>query len=166
MFDLGFDGAIISADWKDRYGPSSSRARHHDGDGRRAIQHSQESLRVAGKAPHGINQKTVAKWKKPDLGRRPADRARRTPHSSVLSLEQANIPDQVRDRLSPTHAAAARRLPLCLTSHDSASEPVGPASLLATSQHLSVARRRRGEACQEEVQGLGSKPNQTIDEVR
>ncbi|MDR3412262.1 MAG: IS481 family transposase, partial [Formivibrio sp.] len=29
---------------------------------RRAIQHSQESLRVLAKR-HGINQKTVAKWK-------------------------------------------------------------------------------------------------------
>jgi hypothetical protein len=30
---------------------------------RRAIQHSQESLRVLA-ARHGINQKTVAKWRK------------------------------------------------------------------------------------------------------
>jgi hypothetical protein len=30
---------------------------------RRAIQHSQESLRVLAKR-HGINQKTVAKWKR------------------------------------------------------------------------------------------------------
>ena len=41
---------------------------------RRAIQHSQESLRALAKR-YGINQKTVAKWKKRTLGRRSADRA-------------------------------------------------------------------------------------------
>ena len=41
------------------YGPGSPRERHDDG----AIQHSQESLRALAKR-HGINQKTVAKWKK------------------------------------------------------------------------------------------------------
>ena len=40
---------------------------------RRAIQHSQESLRALAKR-YGINPKTVAKWKKRDLGRRSADR--------------------------------------------------------------------------------------------
>ena len=54
-----------------RYGPGSARERH---DGlhrrrpgteavRRAIQHRQESLRALAKR-YGINQKTVAKWKK------------------------------------------------------------------------------------------------------
>lgn len=56
---------------------------------RRAIQHSQESLRALAKR-YGINQKTVAKWKKRtsagDLPTGPKD-----PHSSVLSLEQEAI---------------------------------------------------------------------------
>src|SRR3712207_2996421 len=56
---------------------------------RRAIQHSQESLRVLAKR-HGINPKTVAKWKK-----RPSVQDRRTgpkdPRSTVLSAEEEAI---------------------------------------------------------------------------
>ena len=52
---------------------------------RRAIQHSQESLRALS-ARYGINQKTVAKWKKrvvvTDLPTGP-----RQPRSTVLSAE-------------------------------------------------------------------------------
>src|SRR3954468_1736958 len=56
---------------------------------RRAIQHSQESLRaLAGR--YGINQKTVAKWKKrasaADLPTGPKD-----PKSTVLSIEDEAI---------------------------------------------------------------------------
>lgn len=55
----------------------------------RAIQNSQESLRALAKR-YGINQKTVAKWKKrtsvADLPTGPKD-----PHSSVLSLEEEAI---------------------------------------------------------------------------
>src|SRR5919202_942189 len=56
---------------------------------RRAIQQSQESLRVLAR-PHGINPKTVAKWKK-----RPSVQGERTgpkePRSTVLSLEEEAI---------------------------------------------------------------------------
>ena len=56
---------------------------------RRAIQHSQESLRVLAKR-HGINQKTVAKWKKrtsvADLPTGPTTR-----RSTVLSVEEEAI---------------------------------------------------------------------------
>jgi len=56
---------------------------------RRAIQHSQESLRALAKR-YGINQKTVAKWKRrtstTDLPTGPKE-----PHSSVLSLEEEAI---------------------------------------------------------------------------
>ena len=57
---------------------------------RRAIQHSQESLRVLAKR-HGVNPKTVAKWKK-----RPSVQDERTgpkePRSTVLSLaEEASV---------------------------------------------------------------------------
>jgi transposase InsO family protein len=56
---------------------------------RRAIQHSQESLRtLAGR--YGINPKTVAKWKKrtsaADLPTGPKD-----PHSTVLSIEEEAV---------------------------------------------------------------------------
>ncbi|MCB8884144.1 IS481 family transposase, partial [Acidisoma cellulosilytica] len=56
---------------------------------RRAIQHSQESLRVLAKR-YGINQKTVAKWRKrdsvTDLPTGPKD-----PKSTVLSVEEEAI---------------------------------------------------------------------------
>src|SRR5437762_8365923 len=56
---------------------------------RRAIQHSQESLRTLAKR-YGINQKTVAKWKKRssvvDLPTGPKE-----PKSTVLSIEDEAI---------------------------------------------------------------------------
>lgn len=56
---------------------------------RRAIQHSQESLRALAQR-HGVNQKTVAKWKKrtavDDLRTGPKD-----PRSTVLSIEEEAI---------------------------------------------------------------------------
>jgi len=56
---------------------------------RRAIQHSQASLRVLARR-HGINPKTVAKWRKrcsvADLPAGP-----KAPHSTVLSVEQEAI---------------------------------------------------------------------------
>ncbi|GAA4161958.1 hypothetical protein GCM10023069_08610 [Shinella granuli] len=56
---------------------------------RRAIQHSQESLRALAKR-YGINQKTVAKWKKrtsvADLPTGP-----REPKSTVLSIEDEAV---------------------------------------------------------------------------
>ncbi|MFM9973499.1 MAG: IS481 family transposase, partial [Beijerinckiaceae bacterium] len=56
---------------------------------RRAIQHSQESLRQLSKR-YGINQKTVAKWKKrtsvTDVPIGPKD-----PKSTVLSVEEEAV---------------------------------------------------------------------------
>lgn len=56
---------------------------------RRAIQHGQESLRVLAKR-YGINQKTVAKWKKrttvKDLPTGPKEA-----HSTTLSVEEEAI---------------------------------------------------------------------------
>ncbi len=56
---------------------------------RRAIQHSQESLRSLAKR-YGINQKTVAKWKKRTSA---ADQRTgpKAPHSTVLSTEEEAI---------------------------------------------------------------------------
>lgn len=65
---------------------------------RRAVQNNQESLRTLGKR-HGINPKTVAKWKKrtsvADLPTGP-----RQPCSTVLSVEDEAC-------LSQAHPAAA-----------------------------------------------------------
>jgi transposase-like protein len=56
---------------------------------RRAIQHSQESLRALANR-YGINQKTVAKWKKrsstADLPTGPKE-----PKSTVLSIEEEAV---------------------------------------------------------------------------
>ena len=56
---------------------------------RRAIQHSQESLRVLARR-HGVNQKTVAKWRKrcsvANLRTGP-----KNPCSTVLSVEQEAV---------------------------------------------------------------------------
>ena len=56
---------------------------------RRAIQHSQESLRTLARR-HGINPKTVAKWRKrcsvADLPTGP-----KNPHSTVLTVEQEAV---------------------------------------------------------------------------
>jgi hypothetical protein len=57
---------------------------------RRAIQHSQDSLRALAQR-HGINPKTVAKCKK--AGHTTADRPTgpRAPHSTVLSVQEEAI---------------------------------------------------------------------------
>ena len=100
---------------------------------RQAIQNSQESLRVLAQR-YGINQKTVAKWKRRtsvrDLSTGPKD-----PKSSVLSLEEEAI------------IVAFRRhtlLPLddCLYSlqaDDPASVTLIAAPLSETSWHLPPA---------------------------
>ena len=56
---------------------------------RRAIQHSQESLRALAKR-YGINQKTVAKWKKRTSVADPPT-GPKEPKSSVLSAEEEAI---------------------------------------------------------------------------
>ena len=71
------------------FGPGSSRRAATTEAVRRAIQHSQESLRVLAKR-YGINPKTVAKWKRrtsvADIPTGPKDA-----RSTVLSIEQEAI---------------------------------------------------------------------------
>ena len=78
---------------------------------RRAIQHSQESLRALARR-YGINQKTVAKWKKrilvADLPTGPKE-----PKSTVLSSRR-----RLSSSLSTAYAVAAGRLPLCAAAND------------------------------------------------
>ena len=86
----GFDGAFFSLDWKDALWARFSTAAPRTTEAiRRAIQHSQESLRALAKR-YGINQKTVAKWKKrtsvADLPTGPKE-----PRSTVLSIEEEAI---------------------------------------------------------------------------
>ena len=90
---------------------------------RRAIQHSQESLRGLAKR-YGVNPKTVAKWRArtsvSDLPTGP-----REPKSTVLSAEE----EAVVVAFPKAYAAAARRLPLCPAAHDRASDALVAASL-------------------------------------
>jgi len=71
---------------------------------RRAIQHSQESLRALARR-YGINQKTVRKWKGrtsvADLPTGPKE-----PRSTVLSVEEAVVVAFRRYTLLPLDAAA------------------------------------------------------------
>jgi transposase InsO family protein len=80
----------VSLEWRDalwaRFSIASARTTAAI---RRAIQHSQESLRALA-SRYGINQKTVAKWKKRSS---PADQRTgpKAPHSTVLSPEEEAI---------------------------------------------------------------------------
>ena len=56
---------------------------------RRAIQHSQESLRALAKR-YGINQKTVAKWKK-RTSVRDVPTGPKNPTSTVLTIEEEAV---------------------------------------------------------------------------
>ena len=71
------------------YGPDTARGARTTAAIRRAIQHSQESLRVLADR-HGVNPKTIAKWRKrcsvADRRTGPTD-----PKSTVLSVEQEAI---------------------------------------------------------------------------
>lgn len=86
----GFDGAIFSTDWKEALWVSFFHGSARTTEAvRRAIQHSEESLRaLAGR--YGINQKTVAKWKRrtsvADLPTGP-----QKPRSTVLSGEDEAV---------------------------------------------------------------------------
>ena len=111
---LDFNGAILSSGWKETLwvrfctaAPQSLPSGLTRGTEpvRRAIQNSEESLRALS-ARYGINQITVAKWRKrtsvADVPTGPKDAK-----SIVLSVEdEAMIPDQVRDGVSQAYAAA------------------------------------------------------------
>src|SRR5258708_16631509 len=90
MFDPRFDGALFTVEWRDalwaRFSHGSATTTEAV---RRAIQHYQESLKALARR-HGINPKTVAKWKKrttaADLPTGPKEAK-----STVLSVEEAII---------------------------------------------------------------------------
>src|SRR5471030_63166 len=87
---------------------------------RRAIQHSQASLRDLAKR-YGINQKTVAKWRRRSSVS-DADGAKRT------KIDRADGRRRGHHRgLPPAYAAAVGRLPLFLAGHHPASDAVKPA---------------------------------------
>jgi transposase-like protein len=85
----GFDGASLSAESKNALWPGLHRSATTTEAIRRAIQHSQASLRALAKR-YGINQKTVAKWKKrtsvADLPTGP-----KQAKSTILSVEEEAV---------------------------------------------------------------------------
>ena len=115
---------------------------------RRAIQHSQESLRALAKR-YGINQKTVAKWKKrtsvADVPTGPKE-----PRSTVLSIEEEAVIVAFRQHtllpLDDCLYALQATIPHLTRS--------SLASLPSASRHQPAARGRRRQAAQEEVQEL------------
>jgi transposase-like protein len=114
---------------------------------RRAIQHSQESLRTLARR-HGVNPKTIAKWKK-----RSSVADRRTgpaPMSTVLSLQQEAV------------VVAFRRhtlLPLddCLYALQATIPELTRSSLHRCLQYLPAAGCRRRSAKTKEVQKISDR---------
>ena len=104
---------------------------------RRAIQHSQASLRTLARR-HGINPKTVAKWKKrtstADVPTGPKEAK-----STVLTIEQ----EAVIVAFSSAHAATAGRLPLRPAGQGPEPYAFIAAPLPAASRHLTPASNRR-----------------------
>ena len=117
--------------------------RHDDRAVRRAIQNSQESLRALANR-YGINQKTVAKWKKSFVGDRSADRPERAAVDGSVGRGRGS-----RRRIPPAYPAAARRLSVCPAGDHPASDALLAASLPATPRDQPVAGRRRRQARQE-----------------
>jgi hypothetical protein len=111
---------------------------------RRAIQHSQDSLRALAKR-YGINQKTVAKWKKRSAV---ADLPEEGPFHGIVAGRRGD-----HRRLPQAYAAAAGRLPLCASADDPDPDALILASLPAAARHFEVARGGGRQAEQEEVQG-------------
>ena len=106
---------------------------------RRAIQHSQESLRALARR-HGVNQKTVAKWKKrtstADLPTGPKD-----PRSTSLSIEdEAVVVAFRRHTLLPLDDClyALQAVPDLI--RDPAPDPFVASPLPAAAWHITIAR--------------------------
>ena len=118
---------------------------------RRAIQHSQKSLRALAKR-YGINQKTVAKWKGRASVLRSSDRAEGA---------RVNSPDRGGRgrcrRLPKAYPAAARRLSLRAPADDPAPDALVAPSLSATPRHHPIASNGRRQGAAEEAQGLSDR---------
>ena len=114
---------------------------------RRAIQHSQESLRALAKR-YGVNQKTIAKWRK-----RSSVCDQRTgpkePRSSVLSVEEEAIIVAFR-----RHTLCRSMTALCLAGDHSASDAFIATSLSSAPRHFAIAEGRATKS----PQSVNSKP--------
>ena len=101
---------------------------------RRAIQHSQESLRALAKR-YGDQPEDGRQVEEADFGRRSADRAERAEVDGAVDRGGGD-----HRRLPAAHAAAARRLPLCAAADDPAPDAVFTASLPAAPRHRDACR--------------------------
>jgi len=90
---------------------------------RAAIQRSQASIAELSRI-HGVNPKTVAKWKKRE-GVNDAPMGPGNPRSTVLSKEEERVPQ--------AHTVAARRLSLRTSSDDPAPDALFTSPALSTS---------------------------------
>lgn len=130
---------------------------------RRAIQHSQESQRALAKR-YGVNQKTVAKWRKregvADLPPGPKE-----PKSTVLTVEEEAIIVAFRRhtllplddclyslQVEPLSAIGSRTM-----ARHPASQPLVTAPLPATPRHRAPAGRHGRHRSEEEVQELSDR---------
>ena len=119
---------------------------------RRAIQHSQESLRTLASAlrhqPEDRRQVETA-----HLGRRSADRTEGAPIHRPVARGRGH-----HRRLPQAHAAAARRLPVCPAGDHPASNAVLAASLPAATRHRPPAgRSRANKPAKKKLQGLSDR---------
>ena len=123
---------------------------------RRAIQHSQESLRVLARR-HGINPKTVSKWKTrksaADLPTGP-----KAPRSTVLSLEEEAVIVAFRPHtfLALDDCLYALQ-PVPDLIRDPAPDALQSAPLSAAARHQPAARDRGRQARKEAVQALSDR---------
>lgn len=120
---------------------------------RRAMQHSQESLRTLARR-RGVNPKTVAKWRK-----RTSVVDRRTgpaPKSTVVYDSFPSTGSCCRC-FSPAYAAAARRLPVCVAGHDPGVDPIVAAPLPTAARYFQTSRRGRRPSQAQEVQVLSDR---------
>ena len=118
---------------------------------RAALQRSKAPLKDLA-AQHGLNLKTVAKWRKRAFVH-DAAMGPKTPRSTVLTTEE----EAVIVAYPPAHPPAARRLPLRAPGHDPAPNPLVAASLSTAPRDQPVTRGRRRQARQASLQGLSDR---------
>ena len=114
---------------------------------RRAIQHSQESLRALAEALRDQSEDRC-EVEEAGFGRRSADRSEGAKVDGAVDRGGGD-----HRRFSTAHAAAAGRLPLCAAADDSTPDPFVTASLPAAPWHRPTAGCRGRQAGEEEVQG-------------
>ena len=118
---------------------------------RRAIQHSQESLRALGKR-YGVNPKTIAKWLSRGSSVSDLRTGPKEPRSTVLSVEEEAVDVGFR-----APVVAARRLPIRPAADRLASDALVPTPVSAAPRDLSAAAGRRRSLRQAQVHALSDR---------